>query len=150
LHGERPHPTAGADDQDALPSSNLALVAQSLEGGRGRGWDGRGLREAEVRRLGREPVRSGARVLGEGAPTRPEHLVSRLEAGHLLANRLDSPGHVVTRNGVPWRAHADARDPEQIRQSRHLVPDALIDPGRVYPNKHTVIPNHRPVDLPEF
>src|SRR5438552_16945522 len=36
------------------------------------------------------------------------------------------------------------------RQSRHLVPDALIDPGRVYPNKHMVIPIHRPVDLPEF
>src|SRR5213079_2576368 len=115
LHGERPYATAGADDQDTLPSSNLALVAQSLEGCRGRGGDGRGLREAEVRRLGREPVRSRARVLSEGAATRPEHLLPRLEAGRLLANRLDNPRHVATGNAVLGRAHADARDPEQIR-----------------------------------
>jgi hypothetical protein len=150
LHGERPHATAGADDQDALPSSNLALVAQSLEGGRARRGNGRCLREAEARRLAREPVRSRACVLSEGAAASPEHLFPRLEAGHLLANRLDSPRHVVTGNGVLGRAHTDARDPEQIRQSRHLVPDALIDPGRLCPNKHMVIPNHRPVDLPEF
>lgn len=132
------------------PARTLPLSRRAWRGGRGRRGDGRSLREAEVRRLGREPVRSRGRVLSEGAPTRPEHLVSRLEAGHLLAHRPDRPGHVVTGNGVLGRTHADARDPEQIRQSRHLVPHALIDPGRLYLNKHIVATNHRPVDLPEF
>ena len=150
LDGERPHASPRADDQDSLTGSNLPLVANGLEGGVARDGDGRCLLEGEVRRLGREPVRAGAGVLGEGAVAGAEHLVPRLKLGHVLADRLDASGDIETANGVLGRAEPEARDPDQVRQPCHQVPDALVDPGRVHPDKHLVVADHRPVDLPEL
>jgi hypothetical protein len=30
------------------------------------------------------------------------------------------------------------------------VPDALVDPGRVHPHEHVVVPDRRLVDVPEL
>ena len=51
LDGERSDAARGAVDQDLLPGLDLALVAQELQGGRGRHADGRRLLEGEVGRL---------------------------------------------------------------------------------------------------
>ena len=53
--------------------------------------------EAEVRRLGQEPVRASGRVLGEGAAAGAEHLVTRLDQRHALVDRRDASGHVKGR-----------------------------------------------------
>jgi len=100
--------------------------------------------------LGREPVRSSACVLGEGAAAGAEHLVTRLEPGHVLADRLDASRHVIAADGVLGSAEPEARDAHQVRQPRHQVPDALVDPGRVHADEHVVIADHRRVDLPEL
>jgi hypothetical protein len=42
-------------------------------------------------------LRSGARVLGEGALADTEHLVAGLEPGHVLADRRHDPGQVHAR-----------------------------------------------------
>ena len=94
LDGERAHASCRADDQDALPCSNLASVAEAEECRTAGHGDGRGLLEGEVPGLGRELLRPSERVLGEGAVAGAEDLVTRLEPGHVLADRLDLPGHI--------------------------------------------------------
>ncbi len=68
-------------------------------GGQARDGDRRRLLEAEVGRLGGEPVRSGAGVLGEGAVAGAEHLVTRVAPGRVGADRLHAPGD------IPYPAH---------------------------------------------
>jgi hypothetical protein len=49
-----------------LPWLEAPGVAKTLQGGQAGDRDGRGLTEGKVRRLARELVLAGARVLGEG------------------------------------------------------------------------------------
>jgi len=118
-----------ADDQDALTGSNLPLVANGLEGGVARDGDGRCLLEGEVRRLGREPVRAGACVLGERASAGAEYLVAWLKLGHLLADRLDASGDVEAANGVLGRASPKPA----IRTGKAALPSGARRPGRSRP-----------------
>src|SRR6266571_2338505 len=78
----------------SAPDALASCTANGLEGGVTGDGHGRGLLEAEVRRLGREPVRSGARVLGEGAVAGAEHLVTRVAPGRVGADRLHAPGDI--------------------------------------------------------
>jgi hypothetical protein len=72
LHGERPHASRRADDQDLVPRLDQSVIAQTLQRRqRGHGY-GRRLLEREVGRLQlQEVIRSGY-VLGEGAKPVPE------------------------------------------------------------------------------
>jgi hypothetical protein len=133
-----------------LTGSNLPLVANGLEGGVARDGDGRCLLEGEVRRLGREPVRAGARVLSEGAVAGAKHLVPRPKLGHALAHRLDAPGDIETANGILGRAEPEARDANQVGQPCHQVPDALVDPGCAHLEENLLVANGRLVDLLEL
>jgi hypothetical protein len=51
LHCERPHPARRTSDQDLLSWLDVPLISESLEGGKRRRPDGRGLLERVVGRL---------------------------------------------------------------------------------------------------
>src|SRR3954468_21482251 len=89
LHGEGAHASRRADDQHLLPDLDPSVVANRLKGGERGDGDGSRLVEGQVRRLGRELVRSGAYVLRERRGTDAEHGVARLEAGHAATDGLD-------------------------------------------------------------
>jgi len=91
LHGERPHASRRTVDQDLLPWLDLALIANSLEGGECGHPNGRGLLEREVGRLERKVVLSSTRILGKGAFAPAEYLITWLKLLHVLADRLDLP-----------------------------------------------------------
>jgi hypothetical protein len=64
------------------------------------------LLEAEVRRVGHQPVLASAGVLGEGAHGAAEDLVARLEGRDVLADRGNNTGHVG-----PWDVVLGRRTP---------------------------------------
>ena len=95
LHGERPHSSGSAVDQNLLSRLKLAFVAKALERGDCRGGYGRRLFEGHVGRLQRHRSRASGHVLREGAAPRAEDLVTRLKVGDVPADRLDRPGKVA-------------------------------------------------------
>lgn len=128
---------------------DLAHVPKRLEGGEPRDGDGRGLLEAEVGWLGRELVLWRAGVLGEGAVAPAEHLVTRLEPGHLAADRLHTPGDVHAQNGglgFPQPEGWD-NDADQIGQAGHDMPVAPMQASRLDPHQYLVAGGHRLVDV---
>ena len=137
------------DDQDLLPGLDLAHVPKRLEGGEPGDGDGRGLLEAEVGWLGRELVLWRAGVLGEGAAAPAEHLVTRLEPGHLAADRLHAPGDVHAQDGglgFPQPEGWD-NDADQIGQAGHDMPVAPVQTSRLDLYQYLVADGHRPVDV---
>src|SRR5215203_3202909 len=74
----------------------------------------RRLLEGEVCGLGRELVLASTHVLGVGALSDAEHLITWLEAGHVLAECLHNPGHVRADDGVLGRAEAIAREAYRV------------------------------------
>jgi hypothetical protein len=96
LHGERPHSSRSAVDQNLLPGLKLPFVAKTLECGDRRGRHGRRLFKRHVHGLQRDGCRASARVLREGAAPRTEHLVTRLKLGHVPADRFDRSREVAT------------------------------------------------------
>jgi hypothetical protein len=100
LHGECAHASSGADDEDSLLGLDLSMITDGLECRIARDRDRRGLLEREVCRLPCEPGRSSARVFGEGAVGGAEHLISRTERAHVLADRLNASSEVITADGV--------------------------------------------------
>jgi len=128
---------------------DLAHVPERLQGGEPGDGDSRGLLEAEVGWLGRELVLWRAGVLGEGAVTPAEHLITRLEPGHLAADRLHTPGDVHAQNGglgfpqpEGWDNNAD-----QIGQPGHDIPVAPMQASRLDLHQYLVAAGHRPVDV---
>jgi hypothetical protein len=149
LYGERPNASRRADDQHLLPRLNLPHVAQSLERGGAGGGNGRRLLEGEVRRLGRNLVRSSGRVLGEGAVAGAEHLIARLEPRHILADRLDATCDILAPNAdfgtAEPRGHAD-----QVGKARHDVPVPDEYARRLNAEQHVATADHRLLDVLEF
>ena len=98
LHGERAHAAPRPINQDPLPSLDLSLVAQTLQGSAARNGKGRGLLKRQIARLRRQAVLRRRRVFGKAAEPHAEHLIARLESRHVLADGLDVPGHVRSAN----------------------------------------------------
>jgi hypothetical protein len=109
------------------------VVANSLQGGEGRDGAGGRLLEAEVLRLGCELVLLGAGVLGEGALADSEHLVARLERGHVLADRLDAPGDLPSSYADLGCAQRVASEAYRVGQPGHEMPDAPVHAGCLDP-----------------
>jgi hypothetical protein len=63
-----------------------------------------------------------------------------LELGYVRAHRLDPSGHVRAAHTIAGRAEPEAHDPDEVRDARHQVPDALIDAGRMHAQEHFVTP----------
>ncbi len=66
--------------------------------------DGCGLLEREVGWLGREVVRSSARILGKGARAPAKDLIAHFELRHVLADGLHRPCDIRSWNTVLWPA----------------------------------------------
>jgi hypothetical protein len=58
--------------------------------------------------------------------------------------------HVIAADGVLGHSKPEARDADQVRQARHHVPNALVDPGRAHPDEHLIVADGRLIDLPEL
>src|SRR3989442_9449722 len=144
-----PTPPRRSVDEHALDWSDLPLVAKPLEGGSSRDWHRGGLLEGEVGRLQYEALLSTAPVLGEGPPAHAEHLIAGSELRHVLADRLDLPGHVHARGAQLGPAQPFAHADEERRASR-VVPVEGIDGSSADPDEHAVIADHRLVDVPEL
>ena len=72
LHGERPHASRRADDQDLVPRLDPSVIAQTLQGRqRGHGYRRR-LAEREVGRFQLQEVIRGGYVFSESAKPLPE------------------------------------------------------------------------------
>jgi len=143
----RPHPAGRPEDQHPLTRLDLANVAERLEGGEpGDGHDRR-LLEGQVGRLEGQVARRHAHVLGVGAVGPAQHLVTRLEPGHVAADRLDGPGDVHAPDPDLGPAHAEADEADQVRQAGHEVPDAPVQAGGTHPHQHLVVLWRGPVDV---
>jgi hypothetical protein len=121
--------------------ADLSLIAKRLEGGEPRDGDGRGLLEAEIRRLEGKVVRWRAGVFGEGALAPSEHLVTGPESGHVLADRLHGPGDVHAQGGDLGLAQPEGwdNDADQVRQAGHDVPVAPMQASRLDLQQHLVV-----------
>src|SRR5215207_5232861 len=73
-----------AVDEDTVPCLNVRFVAQTLQCGQPGDIESGGLLERQRRRLRRQLVCSGRRVLGETAIAPSEDLLPGLEPGDLL------------------------------------------------------------------
>src|SRR5207249_3878561 len=101
------------------------VVAEKLEGRRCGHTDRSRLVEGEIRRLLDELVLGGPGVLGEGARTPAEDLVTGSKALDILADRLDGSGKIRSRHAVPRLAAARPRG----RLSRNRVVPAALAHG---------------------
>ena len=123
-----------ADDQHVLPGLDVG-AADGLQGGEGRHGGGGGLLMGEAGRFGRELVRPGAGVLGEGALRDAEHVVAGLQTGHVRTDRLDASGDLPAADPVGGRAEPIPEQAQQVGPAGHDVPDAAVeplDPGLVF------------------
>jgi hypothetical protein len=150
LHRERADASPGTDDQNPLTRLHFPLVADSLQSRIARDSNGRRLLEAQPRRFGRQPVSVRKSVFGERAAAGAEHLITRLEAGHVRADRLHDPRHVESSYRVLRGHESVAGDPDRVGQTRHHMPDTLVDAGRLHPHEHVLVSDHRLVDLPKL
>ena len=126
------------------PGCTRAVVADGLQGGEAGDRDGGGLLEGEVRRLGRELVRAGAGVLGEGALADAEHLVARPRTVVTSAPTASTrPASSRPRTAVLRRAQPEAGEADRVGQAGHEVPGAPVDAGRVHPHQHLVVADRR-------
>lgn len=98
-----------------------------------------GLIEGEVRRLARELVLAGARVVGEGTLADAEDLVADLEPGYICAGCHDRAGDVEHGNGVLECAQAVAHEANQAWLAHHEAPSTPVDPGGVDSNQYLVV-----------
>jgi hypothetical protein len=70
--------------------------------------------------------------------------------GHVAADRLNAACQVSAPDANLGRAEPEAEDANQIGQPGHQVPDTRIDAGRLHPDQHIVLADHRQLDLPEL
>jgi hypothetical protein len=90
----------------------------------------------------------GAGVLGEAALADAEHLVAALQAGHVLADRLDAPGDLPASHAVLGRTDPEAREAQRVGHG-HEMPDAPVHAGCEHAQQHLVGSDLGPVDLLE-
>ena len=102
LGHHRPHCAGGAVGEDALPALEEAVLEQSLPGGQTRDREGRGNREVEVVRQGREVACLHRHVLRQGAVAMPvgeaEHPLSYRQPGRAVAKCSDNASYLVSRD----------------------------------------------------
>src|SRR3954471_19094510 len=109
LDGEGSDASRRTDDQYLLPGLDLSVVANRLQRGERGDGDRSRLGERQLRRLGRELVRSRACVLGERRLADAEHGVARYERSHARPNRLDRSRETVAGVAVLRPAEAESR-----------------------------------------
>src|SRR5205807_3153818 len=84
LHGEGPHTSRSAIDQDLLSRLDLCLIAKALQRGERRDRNGRRLLECDVGGFQHHLVLRGAHILPERARTRSEDGIAWLELRDVL------------------------------------------------------------------
>src|SRR6185437_7212894 len=127
----------------------LPLIAKKLEAGGCGHSDGCSLLEREVRRLRHEVIRSSTRILGKGACAPAEYLIAWSELRHVLADRLDYPRDIRSRNTVLWFAQP-GRHADDVRHASYEDPVTNMDGCRMNAYQRLVILDHWPGDVQEF
>lgn len=158
LYGESTHTTTSTIDQDLLSWRYPSLILKVLQGDESGGGYGRGLIERDVVGLQGQGVFRNRHILGEGAAVVPliasdalaEYLIARTEPRHVLADRLNVPCHVRSRNAVLWLEQPRPHQTNGIRAATHDVPDIWMDGSRVNPYQDLVILDDWLVDFSEL
>ena len=152
LHRERPDASRRPVDQDPGPPSDPAHVTHRDQRGQARhdrccslleGECSGLLDELERRSHSELCERAGPRGEGVG-PRRPEHLVTGLEVGHILADSLHDPGDI----GSPKRGRRlpePKAQPEDVGDSSHRDPVRGVHAGGPHPNQRVVVGDPRSV-----
>src|SRR5215218_988278 len=120
------------------------MLAKTLKCDESGGGYGRSLFKRDVGRLQRQSIFGNRHILSIGAAVVPlmatdtlaEHLITLLELRHVLANRLDVPRHIRSRNRMLWFEQAGPHEAQDVRQTPHEVPDIWMDGSRVNPYQH--------------
>ncbi|GAB4532005.1 MAG: hypothetical protein Kow0063_11950 [Anaerolineae bacterium] len=136
-------------DQNLLPWLHLTCVAKTAQGGDCGGRYGRGLLKGEVGRLQHKLVFSSTHILSAGALAVAVYLIPWLKLRDVLANRLDQPGHIVSRNIVLWFGPSGA-ETHQVWFASHSEIITCGQGSCVNAHQHVVFLDHRLVDLLEF
>ena len=149
LYGECADTAGGAVDEDVLSRLHLPVVPEPLQRGECRDRDRRRLLEGQVRRLGRDPTVHRAHDLCERSGVRAEHFVAGPKIVDVLADGLDDPREVVSREARlrPPNAGHDARRHGCAVQA---VPVDLVQRGGANAYKDPVIRERRRLDLLEL
>jgi hypothetical protein len=126
LHGERTHASRRTVDQDYLPWLNPSFVAKALQGSAPCHWDGRRLLECDVGWFQRQSAFVSTHILGEGAATRAEDLITRFKLRYVPADRFNLPGDINPQAcGLRFAQPAPCAD--DVRRASHVVPVKWID-----------------------
>lgn len=137
LDGDGAHPAGTGMDEDLLAGFQLRDLDQCLPGREADQGNRRGLRHAQVARLGGHIVFADGDELGEGADAlligAGIHGVAGLEAAHARADAHDRAGHVVAED----QGQAVAED---RLQRAGADPDVQhVDAGRVDLHQNVIV-----------
>src|SRR5215211_3453535 len=158
LHGEGTHTTTRAVDQNLLSRPNLSLMAKTREGDESGGRYGRGLFKRDVGRLQGQLLFGNRHILGIGSAVVPlpltrclaEYLITWLKLRHVLANRLNVPCHICSRNTVLWFEQPSPHQTQGVGPASHDMPDIWMDGSRVNSYQYFIVLDHRLADFSEF
>ena len=87
-------------------------------------------------------VRGGGDVLGKGTRAPAEYLIPWPQLCHAVADRLDRPRDIGSRNTVLWLAHS-VRRARDVRNARDHHPITDMDRSRVNAYQYLAILDHR-------
>src|SRR4029077_9260256 len=94
------------------------------------------------------PIFTAAHVLGEGAASPDEHVISHLELLYVFADRFNGPREVDAKDLLFWFEQPERRT-RDVRLARQEVPVNRVDRGSADADQHSVTGNRRPVDVLE-
>ena len=133
-------------------------MAKTREGYESGGRYGRGLFKRDVGRLQGQLVFGNSYILGIGSAVVPlpltrclaEYLIAWLKLRHVLANRLNVPCRIRSRNTVLWFEQPSPHQAQGVGPASHDMPDIWMDGSRVNSYQHFIVLDPRLVDISEF
>ena len=152
LHGERPHASRGADDQDLLFRPDMSGITKALQCCHPGQRYGCRLLECQIGRFQLQEVLRDTRVLGKATRLDVgEDLITRTKPTHGLADRLDLPGQITTQNTMLWCAESVPRQADgKARQAPQEVPITRIGGGCADAYQYFIVPGCWLVDFLEL
>ena len=130
------------------PRLDAALVAQRLERGDAGGRDRGRLLERQGGGFRDQHALRRADVLGAGSALLAEHLVARLEAGHILPDRLDPAGEIDA-GDVALGLAPTGGSPCEVGVASEQMPVERIHRRGADPNEDLVVGRYRFRDVLE-
>src|SRR5947209_8068855 len=136
LHGERPHATRRAVNQNPLAWLNLSFIAKTLQGDECRLRDGCCFRKRYIGRFQDQSIFRNRDIFSKTAKTTldciPEDLITRLKLCDVSANHCNPPRYVSSKDPVFWLEKPIAHQTHQERFRSQKMPVTRIDGCRMH------------------